>query len=87
MCSIISHYLKGQIYVEKKSSHWGVMGWVTFCRFSTLKSTVFPIKWAQGEAFPLLYDINSMCVTAITSGGVSDAQGEWQTRKKCRIQA
>lgn len=63
--------------------------WLIFCRFAVLKSTFSPIKWApgEGETFPLLCERSSLCVTAITSRGVSDALGEWQTRGKCKLQA
>lgn len=53
----------------------------------SLKEQSLQIKWAQKETFPLLNDRSSTCVTAITSGGVSEAQAEWQTRRKCKTQA
>lgn len=52
------------------------------------KEQSLQIKWTQGEeTFPLSYDRSSTCVTAITSGGVSDVHGEWQTGRKCKTQA
>ena len=52
------------------------------------KEQSLQIKWAQGEeTFPMSYDRSSTCVTALISGGVSNTQGKWQTRRKCKTQA